>query len=427
MNRNFLMAAAAAAMTVLLTSSAFATETRINSLSGSEKQFTIKDQSNSYLLPQMLVFFGNQVDVDNTHGADYGTMNVRYKLTDEAVLLVYGKRPKGQPLATRGALFPAAAGGANSAASVSGYASGAIENTSQQFGAGFATLVGDGLRLGATLEIGGRRADGPAGTTENNNTYFGVNLGLGIEINETNNLDFGLSFDFGTFTDIQTVPGGAPLEYFIASGIYNIGLLAKGSFQVHQIANLVPYAQLKYSGVGITHAPTAAVGGALDPTSGITGNLSRTYIRLGADLAITPVEGVLIQPGVGLGITTAVVSGTSTGAANTNATIEDSSLLQPYYGFAAEAAAFDWLDFRLGARQTVERRARNNTQPTNAPSNEATVTETATTVTTGIGVKLRSWTIDVNMNPAWFNNGPFLVTGNATPGWGLDFAARYEW
>ena len=80
----------AAIIGTLIATPAFATQTRINSLSGGEKSITVRDQANIWALPQFLPTYGNQVDVDGTVGAKYGTMSVRYSLTDDAVLLLYG-------------------------------------------------------------------------------------------------------------------------------------------------------------------------------------------------------------------------------------------------------------------------------------------------------------------------------------------------
>ena len=48
-------------------------------------------------------------------------------------------------------------------------------------------------------------------------------------------------------------------------------------------------------------------------------------------------------------------------------------------------------------------------------------------MSTGLGIKLLGWDLDINMNPAFFNNGIAAVTGNATAGWGIDWALTYDW
>ena len=99
MNRNLILTTAFIATSALLASSAMATETRIKSLSGIEKNFTIRDQANINFLPQMLVDHGNQVDVGEAASAtSYGKMNIRYKLTDDAVLLLRGVKKQSRDI-----------------------------------------------------------------------------------------------------------------------------------------------------------------------------------------------------------------------------------------------------------------------------------------------------------------------------------------
>jgi len=424
MNRTFLIAAAAVALGLLLASTAFATGSRINGLSGGEKNITIRDQANIDALPQMLVFHGNQVDVDEVVGAAYGGMNIRYKLTDEAVLWLFGKKSPWLPVVKATTL------GGNDSGLLAGLdPTGAVppptpaippsnpikDPTNHQFGIGFATKLGEGLRLGSYLSIGGHRNDAD-GNNQYSNTLIDFAIGFGLDISETNNIDFGLNLKFGSFVNFQ---GGT--DRYVGDGLMNIGLVAKGEFQVHQIAKLVPYVTFNYDGRAVSHTVRTDS----PQHEALKGNTSQVAFALGADLAIAPAEGVLVQPGLGLLILNSAADGNK--VPNGPITSQEAiTALAPYYGFAAEAAAFDWLDFRVGARQTIVKTDVSNTLPT-PQSNEKHTSTVLNTVTTGVGVKLRSWTIDVNMNPAWFNNGPHVATGNATGGWGIDFAAKYEW
>ena len=426
MNRNFLTAAAAAALTLLMAGSAFATDSRINGLSGGEKKITIRDQSNINFLPQMLVFHGNQVDIDEVANAAYGAMNIRYKLTDDAVLWLFGKKSTWLPVVKSKTL------GNNDSGALAGFdpsarnymtttqppqpITGALKDpTNHQFGIGFGTNLGEGLRLGTSLSIGGHRDDSD-GNNLHSNTLVDFNIGFGLDLSETNNLDFGLRIMFGSFTNFE---GGT--DRFVSDGLFHIGIVAKGEFQVHQIAKLVPYLMFDFDTRAISHTVRTDC-----PTcEAQKGNTSRTDFRLGADLAIAPVEGVLIQPGIGLRFAVSAADGNAAPGGQITSQ-EAINGIDPYYGFAAEAAAFDWLDFRIGARQTIVTRNISNTLQ--APqSNEKHTSDVINEVTTGLGFKVRSWTIDVNVTPTWFNHGPFLATGDPTPGWGLDFAAKYEW
>jgi len=409
--------------TLALGGSAYATETRINSLSAggpgdgsfNEKSVTIKDSANIDALPQTVVSYKNSVDVDNTNGASYGSMNIRYALSDDAVLTLFGKRSPWQTVTTMPSI------GNKTAAGAAGYTPTSQDPTNHQFGIGFGIKAGESLRLGTTLSIGGHRNDGDS-NNQQSNTQVGFAAGIGFDLSETNSLDFGLNIRFGTFTNYLVT------DQYMPNGIFGLSLVGKGEFQVHQIAKLVPYIRFGYDTVGVKHNDSPANAG----MSAIQGSLANTTLSLGSDLAISPVEGVLIQPGIGLAYRTNTVQGnTQPGLPVGNGavqTIETASTLAPYYGFAAEAKAFDWMVLRLGARQTIVKKDFGNTAPTGAPSTEAHSSGVVNTVTTGMGFKLMGWQLDMNVDPLFFNNGPYAVTGNPTgPRFAVDFALGYDW
>ncbi|MCO4759976.1 MAG: hypothetical protein KC502_00610 [Myxococcales bacterium] len=403
----------AAIIGALIATPAFATQTRINSLSGGEKSITVRDQANIWSFPQFLPTYGNQVDVDATAGAKYGTMSVRYALTDDAVLLLYGV---GSPWAGKGTVVNTQSIAQQTAGAAAGFTP-TQDPTNHQFGIGFGTRIGEGMRLGTYLGIGGHNA---SGAQEKSNSAFDFNIGFGLDLSETNNLDFGLHIGIASFTD-----QGAQGDLYLANGLMNIALVAKGEFQVHQIAKLVPHITFAYDARGITHNADAAGNGAKQ------GNSDMTTITLGSDLAISPAEGVTVQPGIGLTYRQSNVSGNKVPVPAGPVTIinldSGSSQIMPYYGFGAEAHAFDWLVLRVGARQTIIRTDIGNTAPNGAPSNEQHTSSVQNTVTTGFGINLRGWQIDLNVTPSFFNNGVFAVTGAPTAGFAADFAIVYDW
>lgn len=408
--KRLLTAALATVVGLAMATSAFATDTRINSLSGGEKAFTVHDSANIYVLPQYMVNYKNSVDVDATNGATYGTMNIRYALSDDSVLLLFGKSSPWASVVSTKSL-----GGANPA-TAAGFTPGSADPTNHQFGIGFGMKASESMRVGATLSFGASRNDGD-GTNQNNNKFFDLNTGLGLDLNETNSLDFGLNLRFGTFSDVKGTQG----DMFIPDGIFGLGLLAKGEFQVHQIAKVVPYFAFDYDTRGVAHAFRQDTTGAETQR----GKLNTTTVSLGADLAITPVEGVLVQPGLGLSYVGTVLDGNSAAGAQA-LTIEDSSALVPFYGFAAEAKAFDWMTLRLGARQTIVKTSFANTM-TPPATNESHNSAVLNTVCVGAGFQLMGWNLDLNVNPAFINNGPQAVSGNSTAGFATDFALSYDW
>ena len=425
--KNLLKMAVVAALS-LAAVSASATDSRINSLSAgtvdmtnaangaaglsfNEKALTIRDTANIYAFPQYLPTYKNSVDADAVQGASYGTMNIRYALSDDAVLLLYGKRSAWKPVTNINSVAGASVPG------VSGY-SPTLDPTNHQFGIGFGMKAGETVKIGAHASIGGHNA---STNQPKNNTLFDLTAGLGLELSETNSLDFGLNLGFGSFNDFND-SGQAVYQ---PNGIFNFGLNFKGEFQVHQIAKIVPYAAFRLDSRNVSHGPDANPG----DNETQQGNLSITALQVGSDLAIQPVEGVLIQPGIGLGFATSSLNGTNAstpvGAPTQINTVDNSSnRIIPYYGFAAEAKAFDWMKLRLGARQQIVTTNIGNTLTQG--SNEKHLSSVVNTVTTGMGFNLMGWDLDVNVNPSYFNNGVFAATGTATA-WGVDWALLYRW
>lgn len=413
--------------------SALATDSRINGLSGggvsltgnpdsptasdtvlNEKSFTIRDSANIYTFPQFLPTYKNSVDSDATSGAKYGTMNIRYALSDDAVLLVYGKRSVWQPVTNLSSIAGATSGAA------SGYGM-PNDPTNHQFGLGFGMKAGESLRLGAHASLGGRNfTDKTTNNKTQNNTLFQLGAGVGFDLSETNSMDFGIDLKVGSFTN-----QGPQGDLYTPNGLFRFGLIFKGEFQVHQIAKIVPYLNFAYDSRNVAHGQDQAGNGAK------YGNAAMTVLQLGSDLAIQPVEGVLIQPGLGLAFATSNVNGKAVNDPNgqiPSQTLDASSnRIIPYYGFAAEAKAFDWMVLRLGARQQVVMTNIGNTATNPAPSNEEHLSNVVNTVTTGMGFKLMGWDLDLNVNPSFFNNGVYAVTGADTKPFAVDWALSYRW
>ena len=458
--KKLLTAALTAALGMAFAASALATETRINSLSAAgglggafnEKTITIHDSTNINTFPQYMVNYKNSVDVDNTAGSTYGSMNIRYALSDDPappVLMLFGKRSPWQAVtntSTIGGLTPQGiAGGMAGYSSVidpaTGKAtySGPADPTNQQFGIGFGMKVGEAVRLGATLSIGGNRKDKPGVMTntgnayddEESNTWIDFNAGVGFDINEVNSLDFGLNVMAGTFTNTDN----NNLIRFASNGLYGIALTAKGEFMVSQISKIVPFLRVNYDSRSVVHQSRSDESGLGNESK--QGTVSNLWFIMGTDLAIAPpnMEGVLIQPGIGFIYHGSNGNGTPAAGGTATDIQENSNNLMPWYGFAAEAKAFEWLFLRLGARQVISRTNFNNTATT--PANNETHYSTVTnSVSTGLGIKLMGWDLDLNINPAFFNNGLAVVNGQPTgapagaaPGasWAMDWALGYDW
>jgi len=396
MNRKITAALAALAVTVT-GGAAFATQTRTNSLGGGEKEFTVRDEANVGHLPQLLVDHGNKVFTDASVGGSYGTMHINYKLSDTSVIQLYGASGLKNSFGIPGKAALSGKGtGTLTGVSVQdtgvGYSpAGLADPTNHELGIGFATKFGAAARFGGNLNFYGNTKQGDD-NNKNNNSFYRLGLGIGFDLSEKNSLDFGLGVGFGF---IQQMDGTD--EKYNHDGTLTFDLLGKGEFEVHTIAKIVPFLAIGYRNWGVKNIKS---GEGTDK-----GSVSRISVALGSDLAITPSEGILIQPGVGL----MYLTSSATGPDSTK--VEDSNaIIFPYYGFAAEGKVFDWLVLRLGAKQIVSKISTNKTDK----QTQAQQSMVDYILTTGFGIKAGSWTIDLNVNPLWFNNGPYLISGAGT-------------
>ena len=427
--KNFARAAAAAVAVAAVAAPALATDSRINALSGgsvaltptmgfNEKSITIDDTANIYLMPQFLPAHKNSVDSDATNGGSYGTMNVRYALSDDAVLLIYGKRSSWLPVANVQSI------GGSTALKASGMGQTAVDPTNHLLGMGFGIKAGESLRLGAHMSLGGNKKEGD-NSNQDNNSIFDFAAGVGFDLNETNSLDFGIGFRSGSFAKNTLTDGKVLYE---SKGMFGLNLVGRGKFQVHQIARIVPFLSLGYDARAVQEGPQVT------PPQNVAfyGQTVNLAFNLGTDLAIQPVDGVLIQPGIGFGVVQSNVNGNTDRAPNWDQ--ENSSRRLFHYGFAAEAKAFEWMVLRLGARQTVVQDdfAATTKQPPGGGqagpvTGESHASKVVNKVTTGMGFKLMGWEMDVNVDPTYYNNGIFAATGNPTGSWGVDWALLYRW
>lgn len=109
--------------------------------------------------------------------------------------------------------------------------------------------------------------------------------------------------------------------------------------------------------------------------------------------------------------------------ANTDANDnENSALVVPAVNLALESPMNDWVTFRGGIGYA---KAMN----TNTPDmgDESTDTAGATTFALGLSAKWQKLDFDVALNRNFLLNGPYALTGTATPGWASQVSATYAW
>ena len=109
----------------------------------------------------------------------------------------------------------------------------------------------------------------------------------------------------------------------------------------------------------------------------------------------------------------------------TNTAVNDdeaSAIFIPGVNVALETPMNDWVTFRGGIGYS-------KALTTNTPDmgDESTDTQGATTFALGVSAEWKKLLIDVAMNRDFLMNGPYALTGNATPGWASQVSATYAW
>jgi hypothetical protein len=139
-------------------------------------------------------------------------------------------------------------------------------------------------------------------------------------------------------------------------------------------------------------------------------------------------SGLSIDAGVGpvwrlKGNSTVALHATVGFASETDAAETASSTITvPGINVAFETALNDWVDFRGGAGYEF---ALESTTPDGGDA--ATSQTGATTAAMGLSAKWNALTFDVALNRDFLLNGPYMLTGNATPAWASNVAATYKW
>ncbi len=154
------------------------------------------------------------------------------------------------------------------------------------------------------------------------------------------------------------------------------------------------------------------------------GEYSALNLRLGADHRMELFEDVFVVPGIGMRWAQLTLQG--------NGVIDrdvDQLLSLPYYSIGVDLKVLPWLDFRFGAMQSIDFERRSSTATNVTTENRAS--DVVTTLNTGIGINVpiaeSMLSFDLNVNPLFWINGPDFISGQATAGFGLSGAIKYDW
>lgn len=453
---------------VLLVSPAEATRVRVNTLGDGEKRVTVADESNVLLLPTRLVAFPDRVIVDvmepQLPNVAFG---VHLALSESDVLAVWGGARSrlvagglalpvegvvtafpgfaatdggatagvlgdgdtvGTPVATPGALGGlggVAAGGETEAAGLGGLLVpvGATPGTVAALRADLQATVlyahrfedwRLGFLVGAWADLD-HQSKPAAEAYEHRTTLIEARVGAGFDLGRRSSIDFAVVGGYAAFTDeAWDATAEATTPRIEDDGLWQLGFVAAARLALWRGGYIVPYAELLYRGEQVA---------VRDGASTSDGDFRGIRGAVGVDLAIEPVKGVLIQPGVGFSAEQGIVEW-----ADEDVRLQSDVLVLPTYGVAVEAWVLDWLALRLSARQDI-RIVTDDWR--GVAADDATRRrrryDVATRVAFGIGFQFAGFTLDLMLNPDIFTTGPYGVTGNELDSLNLQAALMYHW
>ncbi len=416
----------------------------------------IDDSSNVFALPGTLALYPNIAIMDNLSWSDdvgaTGMFGFHYALEEYTVMALYGGQGRSALASSRPGTL---AGGANALEGANGVGSadgvfidGTAEGQSPDlsgnlwFGILFAHDFG-GLRLGASVQS---YTDNQQTTlpepqaAEMSNWLMDVDLGLGLDFDTEDSLDFGLGLRFGSlkYTGPTTFRGEdlaeAEIAFYTPYTNFGFDFMGRGQFQLTEGTELIPYGHITYEIEGVTDefevdpADPAKLVSSTQPKA--FGDYSHFGLEIGMALKLTPGDKISIYPGLGFRTDTYSVD-------NRAGSIEDDMRVSlPYYGFGVDARVWNWFAVRFGARQYVlfdtdastideevtetlydaDGNATTTTSKTTVEQ-ESKVTRVTTNMQMGFGLffgENDEWQIDVQMSPAFFVKGPYILSGATT-------------
>ena len=375
---------------LFLGSNAFATASRINSMGGGSKAITVDDDSNIWNFPSAIVDWGNRVLIDRFDGTK-GEFGLHYSLSQDMVLVFYGGDHSDRSFQY---------GGKASDLTNCGIACEGNGNTFK--GAmGFGWNNG-GNKFGLLLSIyGDNRSTQPdPSQSAQAKGPLGMKFGLGGSFGE---LDLTMNLGYGALNDQSKEIGGG-------DGHFEMELLGRYTTNVAPGVDAIPYLTFDFHDKSVKSV-------------GVVSKDTRVGFNLGTDLKIQPANDIYIYPGVGIAFD-------MESAGPDDAESETSTLILPYFGLGLDAKITEWLDFRMGASQRDEMVTVDACPAGAGACSSSTTTKNSDAVlaySAGFGLKFADLTLDLNVNPQFFNNGVYFVNGSSTQTFGLEVAMLYSW
>lgn len=241
-----------------------------------------------------------------------------------------------------------------------------------------------GVRLdiaGRGVEFGGKQAQ----------SHFGLNAGVGFNLSG-NMLEANVMYKTISWTN-ETLSGpAAPVVINEKDSGSDMGLNARYLIAYNSMVTLVPAFQ--YRSQKVAEVVTAG------STTGI--EATTTGWDLGIGCNTVPLQGTEFLTSIGVRSASAEVKDTAV------APIQDvSDAHMPYIAFGTEIQVKNWLQFRFGAEKTWDAFKDNATTP------ETKFWGAGFDYMVGAGVMVGDLQFDVEVNPSWFNAGPYFLSGSS--------------
>jgi len=433
---------AALVMTCLFPAVAHATDTRIQSLGGKEKYFTVFDETNVLVLPSTLLLFTNLVYVDagtepvwaaqDADGANIpynAGFGVHYGLGQDTVIAFYGSslsRYVSGDLLQRAFTGQGLWGEATyevpevkPADENQQEGERAIHNADHKGTALFAQRLGK-MRLGIGLSFWGDNytiSDPESDRLSRGGTLFEGTVGLGFDLDGNDSLDLAVKVLGGKFEDSLSAPSGSggttEVTRFSSDLNWGLGLLGRAMFGIPGGEKIVPYLSVDMArgGFGLN---------AENEADAVSDQATRYSVIAGTDVRIQPLERVYIYPGIGLAVVG--IKGTESLEGITETFQNDLALVAPFVSASVDAQVLDWLAFRFGARQSVI------FSSWETATQQGKDSDTLTEFTLGSNLHFKNLDIDLMVNPEMFLKGPSLFTGKEwSDGMAFQSALRFQW
>ena len=390
---------------------ALATDTRIQSMGGGHKYYTVLDEAAVLLFPSTLVLFPNVVVVeggfawpagDELGNAEPGirgnttASNAPYNaagglhlgLGENAVLGVYGSSLSRNVSwnSLSWALASWSETGDMAGDQVDGDIS--IRNADHKGTILYAHRIGK-TRLGAALSVWGDsyKIESPATqAVDRGGLWVEGRIGAGFDFGGRNSADLALGFHYGAFTDDLVPTADTTALSTRLKGDASWGLALDARTMIEAAGNfVVPYLALDFGGDGVKWNEQTEDAPSVSGTT--------FALAAGVDFLITPLENFHIVPGLGLGYGMNVIKGDE---------IEknDNDLVIPYYGVGLDARVVKWLALRFGFSQAVVFSKRETI------TEEVKTNDVVTRFRTGFGLDFGNVSMDFLLDPTFWTGGP---------------------